>query len=88
MPKMMRLDGLVRIPWSAAEQAYRWYAEFCPGSVKAQSLTEIDRRGGFGIQEFACLYSGHRPGHAGRQVERLACIAKAFMDVGVGGDRT
>lgn len=57
-------DGASPIPWSMAERAYLTYVRECGGG--GQSLERLAERGGFGMQEFACMFAGHRPvvGHA------------------------
>jgi hypothetical protein len=46
------------VPYECAERAYATYAKFYG---KSQSLERLGERGGFGHQEFACLFNGHRP---------------------------
>jgi hypothetical protein len=46
------------IPWSEAEKAYEAYAKFFG---RDQSLERISERGGFGLEEFACLRAGRNP---------------------------
>lgn len=48
------------IPWSMAEQAYLTYSRLFGID---QSLQRLAERGGFGVQEFACLFAGHSPSH-------------------------
>lgn len=47
------------VPWPEAEKAYRTYARLYGGR---QTLERLAERGGFGVQEFACLWNGHDPG--------------------------
>lgn len=57
--KMFPIQKAPSIPWPEAEKAYRTYATHYGTS---QSLERLAERGGFGIQEFACLWGGHEPG--------------------------
>lgn len=45
------------IPWTMAERAYDYYAE---RYGRDQTLERLAERGGFGINEWACLYWRHR----------------------------
>ena len=65
------------VPWSYAERAYRTYsARF---GIQ-QSLERLAERGGFGLEEFSCLYVGHVPGecrpphHPPRNEASLHCV--------------
>lgn len=57
------------IPWACAERAYQTYLRH---GGRGQSLERLAERGGFGLQEFACLFAGHEP-----QSEHRECIDKA-----------
>lgn len=56
--KMFPIQRSNPIPWVEAERAYRQYAKLFGNE---QSLERIAQRGGFGIEEFACLWWGHNP---------------------------
>lgn len=65
------------VPWGYAERAYRTYsARF----GTQQSLERLAERGGFGLEEFSCLYLGHVPGecrpphHPPRNKASLHCV--------------
>ena len=57
-PKMFPIQRAVPIPWAEAERAYVVYAKHFGTS---QSLQKLAERGGFGVQEFLCLWQGHNP---------------------------
>lgn len=65
------IQGGDAIPWAAAEQAYREYVKH---GGAGQSLERLAERGGFGLQEWACLYHGHYPGH-----NHASCIQRAVL---------
>jgi len=46
------------VPWAEAERAYLNYAKLFG---RSQSLERLGERGGFGEQEFLCLWYGHNP---------------------------
>src|SRR5690606_21280140 len=70
------IQGGLLIPWWAAQRAYEQYAR-CYG--RAQSLEKLAARGGFGLHEWAALFSGRREPH-NSEIERLtaAALAKVF----------
>ena len=57
-PRLFPIQQGNAVPWVMAEKAYLTYAR-CFGS--GQSLLCLAERGGFGVQEFSCLYAGHDP---------------------------
>lgn len=56
--EMFPIQDSADVPMVMAEKAYGTYKDFYGGS---QTLKRLGERGGFGRQEFACLYNGHRP---------------------------
>jgi hypothetical protein len=56
--KMFPIQQSTPIPWHLAQRAYDTYAK-CFGT--SQSLERLAERGGFGLQEFVCLFNGHDP---------------------------
>jgi hypothetical protein len=71
------------IPWSAAEKAYETYARLFGTD---QSLERLAERGGFGLQEFACLYLGHNPTKHGYtdDLDKLKgpeCVARVALEL-------
>jgi len=65
-PRMFPIQCGSPIPWAEAERAYRQYAKL---HGTDQSMERLAQRGGFGVQEFSCLWLGHDPGRC--QVEHL-----------------
>lgn len=67
-PRLFPIQQSSPVPWAVAERAYDYYAERYGTS---QSLEELASRGGFGLQELACLLERHTPerGH-------VECIRK------------
>lgn len=90
------IQGGPCVPWSVAEVAYATYY----AHHKSQTLERLAERGGFGIQEFACLHQGHMPGAraphmSGNQHGRpmneadghAQCVAAAFATAALAGQR-
>lgn len=67
--RMFPIQHASPIEWSLAERAYATYAE---SYGTDQSLERLAQRGGFGLQEFACLFAGHEP-----RAKHEECVAKA-----------
>ena len=65
------------IPWSAAERAYKTYAE---RYGKEQSLERLAERGGFGLYEFAFLYLNQYPRNNATCSDREGEIGKALSE--------
>lgn len=64
------------IPWELAERAYLYYAERFGSD---QSLERLAQRGGFGMQEFACLLARHFPQEGHREcIEKADSLGRAF----------
>lgn len=69
--KMFPIMDAPNVPWRFAEKAYETYrAKF----GNDQSLERIAERGGFGWNEYACLYMGHTSSVCHRQCTRQAKI--------------
>lgn len=67
--RMFPIQRSTPIPWELAQRAYDTYADlFGTG----QSLECLAERGGFGLQEFACLFAGHYP-----DSEHRDCVLRA-----------
>lgn len=49
--------------------AERAYVEYLKHGGSGQSLERLAERGGFGLQEFACLFAGHYPGEHPRCIQ-------------------
>jgi len=71
------IQGGFRIPWWAAERAYKTYARHFGTD---QSLERLAQRGGFGLTEWGLLYAGLNPCHdwGGRAENETA---RALRDV-------
>ena len=69
VPKWFPIQRSTPIRWHLAQRAYDTYARLYGTE---QTLERLAERGGFGLQEFACLFNGHKPreGHA-------ECVEKA-----------
>lgn len=62
------------IPWHMAEKAYEtYYAHY-----KGQTLERVAERGGFGLDEWACLYLGHEAEESHLKRDG-SCVAKAIV---------
>ena len=68
--KMFPIQGCPPIPWRIAMRAYHIYTRFFGHQ---QSMERLAERGGFGLQEFACLFEGHSP----ISCDRHRCLEKA-----------
>lgn len=68
-------SGAPAVRWELAQKAYTTYADLFGTS---QSLERLAERGGFGLEEFSCLYLGHDPRckHSGK------CVAEVESQIG------
>lgn len=68
-PRIFPIQKGSPIPWYIAERAYATYVQFYGTD---QSMERLAERGGFGLQEFACLFCGHKP-----VKDHVECVEKS-----------
>ncbi len=77
--RMFPIQNADNIPWKHAEVAYKTYSSLFGNG---QTLERLAERGGFGIDEFSCLYLGHSPlrcKHFDDCRERVTTIVKGYI---------